>query len=262
MATISEKFGSPEYTLAGSSSTATVEYIILNEASETAAMSLLQSTAPSDFEGIPRQSCKVEPLANDIWTGTAYYAYKTTQSEGDSVFQFETGGGTQHITQSISTIANYAAEGTASNHNGAINVTSDGPQGVDIVKPVYTWSETHYLSDATVASKKATYYALTGKVNSDGWNGYSAGEVLFLGATGSKRGREDWEVTFRFSASPNRSDVTIGGITGISAKGWEYVWLEYEDEEDLDASKTVKKPVYAHVEQVYEYAAFSGLGLT
>lgn len=37
----------------------------------------------------------------------------------------------------------------------------------------------------------------------DGWRAFAAGEVLFLGASGSKRGEEEWEITYRFAASPN-----------------------------------------------------------
>ena len=32
--------------------------------------------------------------------------------------------------------------------------------------------------------------------------GLAAGECLFLGASGSKRGEDDWEIAFRFAASP------------------------------------------------------------
>ena len=59
-----------------------------------------------------------------------------------------------------------------------------------------------------------------------------ARECLFLGAAGSKRGADDpsslklrragWEITYRFAASPNRTGITVGEITGIAKKGWEY----------------------------------------
>ena len=89
----------------------------------------------------------------------------------------------------------------------------------------------------------------------------AAGECLFLGASGSKRGEEDWEITFRFAASPNRTGITVGDITGIAKKGWEYLWVRYADAEDAAAKALVKKPVAVYVEKVYEDGDFSGLGI-
>ncbi|MBL8747065.1 MAG: hypothetical protein JNK58_12015, partial [Phycisphaerae bacterium] len=109
---------------------------------------------------------------------------------------------------------------------------------------------------------RGVLFALTGKVNSDPFREFQAGEVLFLGASGSKReasGGEDWEITFRFAASPNRTGIVVGPITGISKKGWEYLWVRYEDAEDAAAQAIVKRPVGAYVERVYSEGAFSGL---
>jgi hypothetical protein len=65
--------------------------------------------------------------------------------------------------------------------------------------------------------------------------------VLFLGASGSQRGTEDWEITFSFAASPNATGLTVGDITGIEPKkGWEYLWVRYADAED--AETLVKQP--------------------
>ena len=90
------------------------------------------------------------------------------------------------------------------------------------------------------------------------FKGMAAGECLFLGAAGSQRGSgEDWEINFRFAGSPNRTGITIGTITGIAKKGWEYLWVEYEAEEDSSANRIVKRPVAAHVEKVYEEGDFS-----
>lgn len=61
-------------------------------------------------------------------------------------FSFDTGGGAQHITQSLANVARYAPPGqTAPNFKGAIGVTADSVEGVDITVPVYHFAETHYL---------------------------------------------------------------------------------------------------------------------
>ncbi len=85
--------------------------------------------------------------------------------------------------------------------------------------------------------------------------------MLFLGASGTKRGGGDWEITFRFAASRNRTNLTIGDITGISKKGWEYLWVRYADAEDANAKALIKKPVAVYVEKVYEEGDFGLLGI-
>ncbi len=116
----------------------------------------------------------------------------------------------------------------------------------------------------------AALFALTGKVNDAPWTvdvdgvrlTFAAGEALFLGASGSKRKSEqDWEIGFRFAASPNAANLTIGTITGISKKGWEYLWVRYADAEDDCAKAIVKKPVAVYVEKVYQEGNFGGLRL-
>jgi len=68
-----------------------------------------------------------------------------------------------------------------------------------------------------------------------------------------------WEITHRFSASPNKTGLTIGDITGIEKKGWEYLWVRYADAEDTAAKTLVKKPAAVYVEKVYEEGDFSVL---
>jgi len=71
----------------------------------------------------------------------------------------------------------------------------------------------------------------------------------------------DWEITFRFAASLNRTGISVGSITGIAKKGWEYLWVRYADVEDAGSNTLVKQPVAAYVEQVYEYGNFAALGI-
>jgi hypothetical protein len=249
-------------------------YTIRGTADEAAAVSALKATAPALFHGLIRQPVTVEPVhvdtstpgsaAQSIWTGTVNYApqeHSEPPQTGDSIFSFDTGGGTHHITQSLQTIARYPSN--APDFKGAIGVTSDSVEGVDITVPVYTFSETHYLPASMVTNAyKGTLFHLTGKVNSGGFRGLAAGECLFLGASGSQRGAgEDWEVTFRFAGSPNRTGISVGSITGISKKGWEYLWVRYGDVEDTSSHTLVKQPIAAYVEKVYEDGNFAGLGL-
>jgi len=247
------------------SGSAQVEYIIQNTDDDAAAVSILQSTAPDTWNNLPRVSCEVAQIAQTIWEGVARYGFQSNnQQQSESNFSFETGGGTQHITQSLSTISRYAPSGkTAPVFDGAICVDNNSVNGCDITVPVFTWSDTYIFSTGVVTpTYKQTLFALTGKVNNASWGGYSAGEVLFMGASGSKRGnRGDWEIAFKFSASPNITGKTIGSITNIAKKGWEYLWVRYDNDTDTNAKVLIKKPVAVYIEQVYEYGNFGGLGI-
>jgi len=139
-------------------------------------------------------------------------------------------------------------------------VTTDSVEGTDITVPVYAFTETHYIPDALVtAAYKATLFSLTGRTNKSTFKGFQPGEVLFLGATGTKRGTDDWEITFRFAASPNVTGITIGDIQNIAKGGWSYLWVRYSDAESEQV--LVKQPIAVYVEQVYEEGEFSGLGI-
>ena len=53
----------------------------------------------------------------------------------------------------------------------------------------------------------------------------------------------------------------IGDLTGIAKKGWEYLWVRYEDAVDASAHKWIKKPAFAYVERVYPEGDFGLLGI-
>lgn len=244
---------------------AELRFIVRGTDDDLAARAALESSAPAVYDGLPRKAVRVEPAGPMLWDGEAQYAPATFEQPevGESSFSFDTGGGTQRITQSLATVASFAAPGlTAPDFKGAIGVTADSVEGVDIAVPVYHFTETHVFDDTTVNDAfKGAIFVRTGKVNSDAFRGFALGEVLFLGAAGSKREDGDWAITYRFAASPNATGLTVGDITGVSKKGWEYLWVRYEDAEDGAASSIVKRPVAAYVERVYEEAAMAGMGI-
>lgn len=268
---VTEKFESRRSTKGPPENNPSAElvYTVRGTNDDLAARSAAENESPSTYDGLPRQTVSVEPVGFELWEATARYAHAQSgefPQTGESVFSFDTGGGTQHITQSKQTISSHAASGTtAPNFNGAIGVTADGVEGVDITVPVYQFSETHYLPASQVTQGyKATLFNLTGKVNNGSWKGFAPGEVLFLGASGSRRGTSadaDWEITFRFAASPNASGISVGPISGISKKGWEYLWVRYADAEDAGSQAIVKRPVAAYVERVYDEGNFGALGI-
>ena len=267
--TVEEKAESRTQTT-GDNPSVELVYIVRGADDDLAVRAALEAFAPATYDGLPRQSVGIEPAGPQLWDGSARYAPLDDSSSiqpGESVFTFDTGGGTQRITQSLATVGIFAPAGqTAPNFKGAIGVTDSGVEGVDIAVPVYNFTETHVLADSVVTPTYKTLLSImTGKVNSDAFRNFSPGEVLFLGATGSQRGAPgaggDWEITFRFAASFNATGLTAGDITGIAKKGWEYLWVRYEDVEDAAAQTIVKQPVAAYVERVYLELPFTVLGI-
>jgi hypothetical protein len=82
-----------------------------------------------------------------------------------------------------------------------------------------------------------------------------------MGATGGHRGDDSWQITFRFACQPNATSLTVGPVTGIVKRGWDYLWVRYEDIEDTTAYSLVKRPVGVYVEQVLPLGDFSTLGI-
>ena len=259
---VTEKFQSRDV-VRGSNPSAQLNFVISGTDDYDQALTKLADDAPIAFDKLPRINYGVEPVADKIWLGFARYGYQSTQPTGEAVYQFDTGGGSQHITQSLATVARYGRPGTtAGNFMGAIGVTNDSVEGVDVTIPVYNFSEVHYKKKSFVDENyKDTLFELTGTVNSKPFRKFVAGEVLFLGASGTKRGSDDWELVYRFASSPNMSQIVIGDIKGIVKGGWEYLWVQYTDEEDTNAQTLIKRPMSVHIEQVYPYRNFDRLRL-
>ena len=257
-------------------------YTLRGLSDEALASAAVASSTPTTYQQNPpdgvtlaRLSISLEPLHVDtenpaacIWNVQVSYGVPEDKPALDEpTFSFDTTGGTQHITQSRKTISNTKPGGGAGPANfGAIGVSeSNGTvnvEGLDITVPVYSWTETHVLPAETV--NKTNIRNCTGKVNNNTFRAFTAGEVLFLGASGTfKEG--NWEITFKFAAAANAVNIPIGGnpaaplITVPAKKGWEYLWVRYQD--DVDAGAIVKKPIAAYVEQVYEDGDFSTIGI-
>lgn len=254
-------------------------YLVQGTASETDALDAVLATAPASYSftvgertvTLPRTPPEVEPVVVDgsggIWEARVLYQDSrrtgTPPQENDSSFSLDTTGGTQRITQSLATIGSYPTG--APNFNGAIGFDGQSVQGCDITVPVFRFGETHYKAPAAVDSAyRYTLFSLTGKVNDAAFRGYLAGDVLFLGATGARRGTGSddlWELTFHFAVSKTRTNFTLGGITVASKKGWEYLWVLYEDGVDAAAKARIRKPKAVYVEKVYDLGDFGDLGI-
>lgn len=266
---VSENFDSRTSTV-GNISTVELRYTVYSDPpapiTDTQARDALMPHIPDAYDPwgqglffLPRKTVQMRPISHHMWE--AIVTYEQSVAEDVPLLSFDTGGGTQHIVASRETVGRYGPKSSAATGK-MIGATKDGVEGVDIVVPVYQFSETHYFKDEDVTpAYKNTLFFLTGKVNSGTFRGFARGECLFLGASGTRRGDGGWEITFKFAASPNEMNLAIGNITGIAKRGWEYLWVTVEDYVDESIPAIIKKPVAVYVERVYEEASFAQLDI-
>lgn len=222
------------------------------------------------------ESYSVDYLGDDAWH--VEIQYEKTGADDDNQEDplkrsrsFDTSGGTQHKTQAYSVGSGstldfeYRFPSGATNMSGAIAMDDSSVHGVDVVVPALTWTETYDVPHAYVTSNYIKSVAeLTGTVNNATFRSFEAGEVLFLGCSGSQewdsqKGNGPWSLSYKFSASKNQTGITIGSISGIQKKGWHYLWVRYEPK--VDSTSLIQSPKAVYVNKVYQDADFSGLGI-
>jgi len=263
MADVAELFSDRSEVLSTENPRLEIHYIVTGAIDESDVKAAVIASVALVIGGLTKRTVTIDERVNeDSWKVIVTWEFQSFElEEGESSFSFDTGGGSQHISQSISTVSSYGPKASTL-LGGAIGFDGENIQGVDITVPVYNFSETHVFPSTTVTNAyKQALFSATGKVNIAAFKGFAAGEVLFLGASGSKRGDDDWEISFRFAASPNKTGLTIGTITGISKKGWEYLWVQYAKDVDNTKKVILKKPVAVYIEQVYDEVSFASLGI-
>jgi len=270
----------------GNLTSATLQFTLLGVSDDATARATAISGISQTFNNLVRDSVELSPRWVDDnssrgeWEVEATYVTreeaepKTTEQE----ITIDVGAASQRITQSLATIDSFAPPNeTAPDYEGAINVSDDRVEGVDIEFPVVTITVTRYVPDADVTqSYLNTLYGLSQTVNDssitlrrkrfDADNNlvtrdmvqFDAGELKFDGFTQSYREeKNDWQFTYTFSASPNETGLVIGSISGITKRGWDYMWVKYKQTTDANAGALVKVPVAVYVEQVYKDGDFT-----
>jgi hypothetical protein len=244
--------------------------------------------APLYYDGHQRGSIVCAPLGNGWYRISVSYRnegiseYEGWGIEGPTAtlipngVSVDTTGGSELITQSLQT-SKYP-EADAPDSFGAINVSGNQVNGIQKTIPTFNFTETWavpawYLlvgarkdaADKDDEQKPGpqepyakTLRKLTGQVNRYPFRIFDPGEVLFLGARYDiSRASTMVIVTYSFSVQPNRDDFKIGDITVSYKDGWDFLWIQYEDETNQGAA--VKKPKYVYIDRVYERADFQEL---
>jgi hypothetical protein len=244
----------------------TVGYILNGVQLEATAMALALGFSSALYLNLYRTNVALTNMGPLLWhVEVTYGPYDKKEPEaGDFKWSFQTGGGNKHITQAITHIGEYGTD--AIDHKGTIGLNENGDvEGVDIPEAAFEWTEDRKLLLASYGWAYAGIVGgLTYTVNNATFRGLPIGSVLFKGASGSQSAKDPLllEFTYTFAYSPNVTGKTVGDITGIDKKGWEYLWVEYATEGgDAGAKKLPKRPSQVNVEKVYEAGDFSLLGI-
>lgn len=265
--TVEEYVRSPRITGDFHQSTMELAFKVRGTTDPAAAYSALIAACPASVtvDGVllSKRVFTVDYVDLELFDGTCTFSKKSLDNEelqaGESSYQFETGGGTKQVSYALATTKYPASAPDVAN---AVNFDGEKINGVEVQAPVFNFSETHVLPAASVTGAyKLALFNATGKVNNGSFKGFAQGEVLFLGASGSKRGDDDWEISFRFAASPNAASLNVAGVSVASKRGWEYLWVNWCKEVDSPTNALKPKAQGVYVQQVYEYANFSTLGI-
>jgi len=242
-----------------------------------------------DFGNRPLSAVTINQDENslgDVWTVHIEWSSRPAnqqqqnqqypQQPGCDQESFTSLGGTAHITTAFAETGVLIGGGTAPSMGCGIGWNGDKFDGVDIVSPTFEFQLTHkYPYNSITPTIRNGWLNLVGCVNSDTFWSFAAGEVLYCGFSGSSSTEYDgslvtidgvtyqaasnfYNITHNFKCSPNVASMSIGGTT-ISKLGWEYAWVMREKRDDQTTGQTIEQPVAVYKNQVYRYAAFTGV---
>lgn len=280
-----ELFKSRKITADFDTSTTVLEMYGKKSFDESEVFAAFLAASPLTFGGVPFKSLDVQPIGGGHWTATATYSTKGTTEKidgqaGPTASTTPTPptvpGATDPLTHDYSIDINTYTEkitqskftehmikrggGDPPDNKNAIGITQDGEiLGCDRIAPGLEFSITKTLGFIT-RGYLIVLYELTAKVNSATFYGFPAGSVLFMGAQARPKDTSSVTVQYKFSVSPEETDITIcDGLVVPSKKGHEFLWVSYKDA----TSENVlwKIPDAAYVERIYDEGDFSLLGL-
>lgn len=247
---------------------ATLHYILTGTNIEATARFLASGYSAAMYDTLYRTNIALKETGPLMWDVAVSYGPKQKKEPeaGDSSWSFDTGGGTKHITHALEHIADFVpTDEPVIDNKGGIGVDGDNSvEGTDVVDRSFKWKETHKLLLADNGWEYSEMLdTLTGTVNDAEFRGKAAGTVLFEGASGGQSQKDPLilDVTFSFSYSRSVTGVTVGDITGVAKKGWEYLWVYYKVTEDAEGKTLKRIAQQASVERVYEEGDFSLLGI-
>jgi len=262
-----------------------VPYVITGANTEADAITALLAAAPTTVDALARTNTyTLTEKGGDVWEGKIAYKPFPTQlkdmspgmgpldpiatghdapaTTASGCLEFSFGVKSEKIYNSGpygGTDAHYPSG--AVSQKGFINVGKDSVDGVDRNFPTCRiTSSVVYASEDVTSTLWCAIGRLVGKTNQAAFRGFAIGEVMFMGGSLKQRDDGDWNATWEFEISENKTGLSVGTITGIAKKGWQYLWTKYQD--GVDTGIPVKIPLAVFVENIYESGDFGLLKIT
>ncbi len=212
---------------------------------------------------------------------------------------WSTEGGTAHITECVwgpDGLGGFQAGETVyqvdendqgpSTFNGKIGYNGETSEGVDVVRPTFSFTLQKKVDDAYLNTRGLDGYTykerivlLTGTVNNAAFRGWSEGNVLFEGCSSSVAAeyheedalpdgqggyvippRKIHTITFKFKCNLGRTDMPVAGTT-VDKEGFQYLWVYSKKQDDSTTGVTLEYPQTVVVNDVYEKTNFALLEL-
>lgn len=257
--------------------------------------------------GYPISNCNVTHAdENDLdvlWNCEVTYTGKSDEEEDYTKYQtpytlnesFNTSGGTSHITdcQWISDGQNSYEPGETvyqcnqsspgpSTFNGRIGYNGETCDGCDIVTPSFSFQLHKKLTaDEMTSAYRQTLARLTGCVNDDEYCGFTAGNLLLEGVSGTSSAeyREEdvqidpvtgdvtwlpyitYDLTFSFKGGFEFTNFNVSGATVASKKSFQYMWVYSIKTDDTTVGTTIEEPKCVIVNDVYPSGDFTLLNI-
>lgn len=268
----------------------TLLYIVKGTDDDGDAMDAVDGAAPASFQG------RIKPDYYDlaasmadthteagIWRAELKYQFATLTrfAVGTIKLTIDTSVEMVHYTHTPpegALVNTYAPPGvTAPDFKGGIGYERSGSSGrfagVDVPRPHIRF-EVLAVKVAAGSPTNDFLYASGGAVNgasfkvTDTISGRSitlaAGECMFMGGNVSDRDDGLLEFRYQFEGSKNATNVSVGGITGITKAGTNYLWLYSLEKDDLDATppRLVQTPQAVYVHRMSPVINFAGFGVS
>ena len=258
--TITEKVTSGNTVLSSTAPTTTKIYNVWGTKDEAEVIKKVEEEAPTAHRGLLRATIECDPQDHEFWEVTVEYSLEESLRYVTDV-SWTTTGKTQTRFRSLNTETAIDFDRnpwtSPPDFDGLINVSEDGPAGVDVVVPTLSFTETHKFNPVDITEEKiAGWSNLTGTINNTAFRGFKKGEVLFKGVSGQTNA-ELVSLTFELDVARTCYLSQNGSIKTID--GGNYMWFFNLPQMDLVTGLTFQVPMAAYEEQVYYYGVWDNV---
>lgn len=275
------------YNVSANKTKSIVNYVIFGANSKVEATQALAAEVPALDQELILDSLDVDHVEADIYEGAASYITFEWQEEkkqkeekrktpeiGEIEWDFDTTGGTQHVTTGLAPTQIFSAPGwNPMEFQRALDVsqTKSGYRvaGVTVKVPALDLTATTSFQANQITPEFIKSLARsTGKTNAQPWGSFDAGELLFGGARIKARTGQKTTITYSFVASENITaahnlmiggEAGAGGIGPVTKGGHQFMWTYFVNEKDN--TQVLMKAKQVNVDTIYYSMDFSQLGL-